>query len=80
MKTAYKSQGVKIYQGDALEVLRRMPDSYVHCCVTSPPYWGLRQYFFNNASVIRDDISLEDRKYVEEEIKKRGIAPRIQAP
>jgi len=33
-----------IYQGDALEVLRGLPSESVHCCVTSPPYWGLRDY------------------------------------
>ena len=30
--------------GDALEVLRTMPSESVQCCVTSPPYWGLRDY------------------------------------
>lgn len=34
----------KIIQGDALEILRTMPDESVHCIVTSPPYWGLRDY------------------------------------
>lgn len=33
-----------ILVGDALTVLRTMPDESVHCCVTSPPYWGLRDY------------------------------------
>jgi DNA modification methylase len=33
-----------IIQGDALDILRTMPDESVHCCVTSPPYWGLRDY------------------------------------
>ena len=33
-----------IYNGDALRVLRTLPDASVHCCVTSPPYWGLRDY------------------------------------
>ena len=33
-----------LHQGDALEVLRTLPDESVHCCVTSPPYWGLRSY------------------------------------
>jgi len=28
----------KIHQGDALEVLRKIPDNLVDCCVTSPPY------------------------------------------
>jgi DNA modification methylase len=33
-----------LYQGDVLDVLRGLPDESVHCCVTSPPYWGLRDY------------------------------------
>ncbi len=36
--------GVKLIQGDALAVLRSLPRSSVQCCVTSPPYWGLRDY------------------------------------
>ena len=34
----------EIKQGDWIEVLRTMPDESVHCVVTSPPYWGLRDY------------------------------------
>ena len=30
--------------GDALERLRELPDDSVQTCVTSPPYWGLRDY------------------------------------
>lgn len=33
-----------IHQGDALTVLRTLPSESVHCVVTSPPYWGLRDY------------------------------------
>ena len=33
-----------IFCGDSLEVLRTLPDESVQCCVTSPPYWGLRDY------------------------------------
>lgn len=33
-----------IYCGDSLEVLRTLPDASAQCCVTSPPYWGLRDY------------------------------------
>lgn len=33
-----------IIQGDCLEVMRAWPAACVHCCVTSPPYWGLRDY------------------------------------
>ncbi len=34
----------QIIEGDALEQLRELPAESVHCCVTSPPYWGLRDY------------------------------------
>ena len=34
----------KIIQGDALTVLKALPNSFVQCVVTSPPYWGLRSY------------------------------------
>lgn len=35
---------MKIYTGDALAVLRKMTAASVQTCVTSPPYWGLRDY------------------------------------
>jgi DNA modification methylase len=35
---------IKLHRGDAITVLRRLPDCSVQCCVTSPPYWGLRSY------------------------------------
>lgn len=34
----------KILVGNALDVLRTLPSESVDCCVTSPPYWGLRDY------------------------------------
>lgn len=30
--------------GDWIDQLRTLPDASVQCCVTSPPYWGLRDY------------------------------------
>ncbi len=35
---------VRILIGDVREQLKTMPDESVHCVVTSPPYWGLRDY------------------------------------
>lgn len=35
---------IEILQGDCIERLRAMPDESVQCCVTSPPYFGLRDY------------------------------------
>jgi len=34
----------RTHWGDVLEVLRTWPDAFVHCAVTSPPYFGLRDY------------------------------------
>jgi len=34
----------KVYQGDCIDVMRSWPADFVHCVVTSPPYWGLRDY------------------------------------
>ncbi|MFW0850382.1 DNA-methyltransferase [Cronobacter sakazakii] len=36
--------GATLFEGDALSVLRRLPSGSVRCIVTSPPYWGLRDY------------------------------------
>jgi DNA modification methylase len=35
---------VTLYHGDVLTVLRDLPAESVDTCVTSPPYWGLRDY------------------------------------
>lgn len=36
--------GLTIYQGNCLPVLKSLPPESIYCCVTSPPYWGLRDY------------------------------------
>lgn len=33
-----------IYEGDCLEVLKTFPDESIDMCITSPPYWNLRDY------------------------------------
>ena len=40
----HTGQSAEIHHGDCLEVLRGMDSESVNCCVTSPPYWGLRDY------------------------------------
>lgn len=37
-----------IFEGDALTTLKRLPSDSVQCVVTSPPYWGLRDYNVDN--------------------------------
>jgi len=44
MKPYYEENDVTIYQGDNRDLLPTLPEKSVHCCVTSPPYFGLRDY------------------------------------
>lgn len=44
MKAYHTSQDIELYHGDCLQVLKELPAESVHCVVTSPPYWGLRDY------------------------------------
>jgi DNA modification methylase len=38
------SMNTQILQGDCIEMMKTLPDQSVNCCVTSPPYFGLRDY------------------------------------
>jgi hypothetical protein len=40
----FEDRWVAMYEGDVRAVLRELPAESVHCVVTSPPYWGLRDY------------------------------------
>jgi DNA modification methylase len=40
----YQDDWLTLYGGDCLDVMRGMPADSVDCVVTSPPYWGLRDY------------------------------------
>ena len=35
---------IKILQGDCIQSLKKLEDESVNTCITSPPYWGLRDY------------------------------------
>ena len=35
---------VNILHGDCLDQLKTLDDQSIHTCITSPPYWGLRDY------------------------------------
>lgn len=45
---------VQLYQGDALSVLKQLPNQSVDCIITSPPYYGQRDY------EVEGQIGLED--------------------
>lgn len=40
----YQDEHVTLWHGDCLAVMRSLPDTSVDCVVTSPPYFGLRDY------------------------------------
>lgn len=42
--TYYQDDRVTLHHGDALDVLGTLPTESVDCIVTSPPYYGLRDY------------------------------------
>lgn len=44
MDPYYIDDQITLWHGDSLEVLRTLPDESVNCVVTSPPYYGLRDY------------------------------------
>lgn len=43
-KTCFQMILNTVYNGDCIDGLRALPDGVVNCCVTSPPYFGLRDY------------------------------------
>lgn len=58
-------QGYDILTGDVLEKLSELPNQSFRCCVTSPPYWGLRDY--DNANQLGQEETPE--KYVANMVK-----------
>lgn len=61
---------------DVMDGLKGMPDGVVQCVVTSPPYWGLRQYFFDGAVIIKDNISKDEREFLEKELNRLKVIPK----
>jgi DNA modification methylase len=44
VKPYYERSGITIYNADCRVALASLPDASVQCCITSPPYFGLRSY------------------------------------
>jgi DNA modification methylase len=74
----YKIEEIKnkIICGDALEVLKKIPDESVDCIITSPPYWGLRDY------QVEGQIGLEPtlEEYLEKLLKITAELKRVLKP
>jgi len=54
-----------IHQGDAVETLAAMPESSVHCVMTSPPYFGLRDYGVDGQIGLEDSLAAYVESIVE---------------
>lgn len=44
LREVYCENDIRIVQGDSRRALADFPDNFFQCCITSPPYWGLRDY------------------------------------
>jgi len=62
-----------IYQGDCIDILPTLDSNSIHCCVTSPPYWGLRDYG------VEGQLGLEKtpEEYVEKMVAVFGEVKRV---
>jgi DNA modification methylase len=74
MQPFHIDQRCTIYNGNCLEVLASLPAKSVHCCVTSPPYWGLRDYGIEPIQWANGDTSVFGsektlRSYVEHSVE-----------
>lgn len=67
---------ITLYQGHVLDELRTLPDASVDCVVTSPPYWGLRDYG------VAGQIGLEDtpHRYVQVMVEVFAEVRRVLRP
>ncbi len=61
--------------GDSLEVLKTLSDNYVDCIVTSPPYWGQRQYEGGGIGLEKNHLEFIDNLLLIIEELKRVLKP-----
>jgi len=66
----------KILQGDCLAVLKTLPSNSIQMCVTSPPYFALRQYFFDGAVVLKSGIPQDQKDYILKELNDNKVVPK----
>ena len=64
----------EILTGDCREKLASIEAKSVRCCVTSPPYFGLRSYLPDGVR-LRHDLTDEQRQEILRELDALGILP-----
>ncbi|HEU0143573.1 MAG TPA: site-specific DNA-methyltransferase [Nitrososphaera sp.] len=72
----FESPLITLYRGDAESILKLLPEASIDCIVTSPPYYGQRNYR------VRNQIGLEDhpQQYVDRLIAVFRAARRVLKP
>lgn len=66
MRTLFENTEHQFLVGDAIEQLRTLPDQCVHTVITSPPYWGFRQYGAATGELGREATPLEYTEHLVE--------------
>ena len=66
----YQDNYITEYHGHTLDVLKTFLDNSIQCCVTSPPYWGLRSYCPDQITPKKDAP-----EWVIKELEKLNIFP-----
>jgi len=62
----------EIITGDVRDVLSELPESSVHMCMTSPPYWQLRDYGDGTVAVWNGDDDCDHEWEVADEVRRGG--------
>jgi len=64
----------RVFFGDCRDTMRTLiaDGVRVQCCVTSPPYFGLRQYF-GDAVRIKASLTPEKKAWVERQLREAGV-------
>ena len=57
--------GIRIVQGDSRKILKNIDSDSIQCCITSPPYWGLRDYDYSDQIGAEDTLNDYIRHIVE---------------
>jgi len=53
-----ESSPINVLQGDTRDVIKSLPDESFQCVITSPPYWGVRDYGVSNQIGAEEDVNV----------------------
>ena len=62
----------QIICGDVIEILKTFPNESIDCCITSPPYWGLRSYLPDKVQ-LKKDLTLKELETLKKELTLLGL-------